>query len=83
MTVSASTVNDTVTTILDGTQAVDKLVQFHLPVKICGGSAAGFTWNNGFPIDYTTPLVWPAGVVLSAIAEIGKTGNAFVTDFGV
>lgn len=82
MTASVTTVNATVTTILDGTQTVDKLVQFHVPVKICGGATTGFTWATGFPIDYTMPLSWPAGVALSAIAKSGKTGNAFVTDFG-
>lgn len=79
---SVITVNPTVTTILDGTQTVDKLIQFHQPVKICGGSNVGFSWANGFPIDYTVPLSWPKSVALYALAEPGKTGNAHITDFG-
>jgi len=83
MTVSVITVAATVTAILDGTQTVDKLVKFSTPVKICGGSTTGFTFANGWPVDYNTPMIVPAGLVLSAIANTGETGTAFVTDFGV
>ena len=83
MTVSIITVNDTATTILSGSQTIDSLVKFSTPVKICGGSTSGFTFANGWPVDYSTPMIVPANVALSAIANAGETGTAFVTDFGV
>lgn len=81
MTVSVVTVNATVTTILDGTQTAARLVKFGGPAKICGGSTTGFTLANGFPIDWQTPMVWPAGVRLSAIRDDAAV-TAFVTEFG-
>lgn len=83
MATSKITITDTITQILDGTQVIDTLITFGtIPVAVCGGSTAGFTFLTGTPIGSGEKIIVPAGLVWNAICNTSKTSFVWITDFG-
>ena len=77
---SRITINDTWTTIFDGSQAVDYAIHIgSTPFRTCGGSTDGVTWSDATPVTPGRRLVVKSGAVLSGIATSGKTAVVWPT----